>query len=133
MTDEKSAFLFIDDASIESLDGVVQGVVPAKKVSPQPLIEKDRAWEDEWLIGSYINVLYDDDENIFKMWYGVGRKLSEARGDQADGLAYAVSQDGIHWEKPVLNLFEDGGSKENNLVFPFFRWGAGTGVMKRPH
>ena len=132
MTDEKSAFLFIDDASIESLDRVVQGVVPAKKVSPQPLIEKDRAWEDEWLIGSYINVLYDDEENIFKMWYGVGRKLSEARGDQADGLAYAVSQDGIHWEKPVLNLFEDGGSKENNLVFPFFRWGAGTGVMKDP-
>ena len=132
MTDEKSAFLFIDDASIESLDCVVQGVVLAKKVSPQPLIEQDRAWEDEWLIGSYINVLYDDDENIFKMWYGVGRKLSAARGDQADGLAYAVSQDGIHWEKPVLNLFEDGGSKENNLVFPFFRWGAGTGVMKDP-
>ena len=99
MTDDKSAFLFIDDACIESLDRVVQGVVPAKKVSPQPLIEKDRAWEDEWLIGSYINVTYDDDENIFKMWYGVGRKLSEARGDQADGLAYAVSQDGIHWEK----------------------------------
>ena len=132
MTDEKSAFLFIDDAFIESLDNVAKGVVPAKKVSPQPLLEKDQAWEAEWLIGSYINVMYDDDENIFKMWYGVGRKLSDARGDQADGLAYAVSQDGIHWEKPILNLFEDGGSKENNLVFPFFRWGAGTGVMKDP-
>ena len=43
MTDEKSAFLFIDDAVIESLDNVVKGVVPAKKVSPQPLIEKDQA------------------------------------------------------------------------------------------
>ena len=38
MTDEKSAFLFIDDDLIESLDNVVQGVVPAKKVSQQPLI-----------------------------------------------------------------------------------------------
>ena len=132
MTDEKSAFLFIDDEFIENLDNVAKGVVPAKKVSQQPLIEKDQAWEEEWLLGSYINVLYDDEENIFKMWYGVGRKLSDARGDQADGLAYAVSQDGLHWEKPILNLFEDGGSKENNLVFPFFRWGAGTGVMKDP-
>ena len=132
MTGEKQAFLFIDDTWIESLDNAVKGVIPAKKVSQQPLIEKDRAWEEEWHIGSYINVIYDDDENIFKMWYGVGRKLSEARGDQADGLAYAVSQDGLHWEKPVLNLFEDSGTKENNLVFPFFRWGAGTGVMKDP-
>ena len=132
MTDEKSAFLFIDDAYIERLDRVVKGVVAARKVSSQPLIERDRAWEDEWLIGSYINVIYDEEESLFKMWYGVGRKLSQARGDQADGLAYAVSQDGIHWEKPILNLFEDGGSKANNLVFPFFRWGAGTGVMKDP-
>ena len=70
MTDEKSAFLFIDDAFIENLDNVVKGVVPAKKVSQQPMIEKDQAWEEEWLIGSYINVMYDDDENVFKMWYG---------------------------------------------------------------
>ena len=132
MRDEKAAFLFIDDTFIENLDNVVQGVVPAKKVAPHPLLEKDRAWEEEWLIGSYINVLYDDEEDIFKMWYGVGRRLSAARGDEADGLAYAFSRDGMHWEKPVLNLFEDGGSKENNLVFPFFRWGAGTGVMKDP-
>ena len=86
MTDEKAAFLFIDNTLIENLDGVVQGVVPAKKASQQPLIEKDRAWEEEWLIGGYVNVLYDDDEDIFKMWYGVGRRLSEARGDVADGL-----------------------------------------------
>ena len=131
MTDEKSAFLFIDDTYIESLEGVVKGVVAAEKVSQQPLIEKDRAWEDEWMIGTYVNVIYDDEENIFKMWYGVSRNLSAAR-ESADGLAYAVSQDGIHWEKPVLNLVEDGGSKENNLVFPLFRWGAGTSVMKDP-
>ena len=132
MKDEKSAFLFIDDTYIEDLDHVVRGVVAAKKVSQGPLLEKDQAWEDEWQFGSYINVMYDIEDNIFKMWYSVRRQLSETRGDEADGLAYATSQDGIHWEKPILNLFEDAGSKENNLVFPFFRWGAGTGVMKDP-
>ena len=30
--------------------------------------------------------------------------------------AYAVSDDGIHWEKPVLNLVDTPWGKENNLV-----------------
>lgn len=132
MADEKTAFLFIDDTHVENFDNIERGVTAAEKVSTRPLIEKDQAWEKDWLIGSYINVIYDEEDGVFKMWYGVGRKLSDARGDQADALAYAVSQDGLHWEKPVLNLFEDDGSTNNNLVFPFFRWGAGTGVMKDP-
>ena len=32
MTDEKAAFLFIDNTLIENLDGVVQGVVPARRL-----------------------------------------------------------------------------------------------------
>ena len=132
MKSEKSAFLFIDDTWIDSLENVMKGVVPAEKISQEPLIGKDQPWEAEWLIGSYVNVIYDNEDDVFKMWYGVGKKLSEARGDQSDGLAYAVSKDGLNWEKPILNLFEDSGSTANNLVFPFFRWGAGTSVMKDP-
>ena len=111
MTDKGTAYLFIDDAHIESLESATKGVVPAQKVSDQPLIEKTEPWEEEWRIGSYINVIYDDEDDLFKMWYGVGRRLSDARGEEADGLAYAVSQDGYHWEKPILNLVEDGGKQ----------------------
>ena len=132
MEDKGSAVLFIDDASIERLDGVVKGVMPAAKASAEPLIVRDQPWEDDWLIGTYINVIHDEVDGLYRMWYGVGRQLSDARGEQEDGLAYAVSEDGLHWEKPVLDLVEDGGSKANNLVFPFFRWGAGTGVMRDP-
>ena len=81
------------------------------------MIEKDESWEEGWRIGSYINVIYDDEDDLFKMWYGVGRKLSDVRGEEADALAYAISRDGYHWEKPVLNLVEDNGSTANNLVF----------------
>ena len=132
MTEKKLAYLFLDDCNIQSLDGVAHGVVPARKVFDKPLIVKDQPWEQHWHIGGYINVMYDHDDKLFKLWYGVGRKLSDARGEQTGGLAYAVSQDGIKWEKPILNLVEDNGSKANNLVFPMFRWGAGTGVMKDP-
>ena len=130
--DEKSSLLFIDDKHIESLDHVAQGVVAASKISPEPVIEADQPWEREWIIGSYVNVMYDDEDNLFKMWYGANRQLSDTVGDEAGGVAYAFSQDGIHWEKPILDLFEDGGSKANNLVFPIMRWGLGTGVMKDP-
>ena len=129
---EKSAYLFIDDTHIQDLEGVVKSVTPASKVSPKPLIKMDQPWEKEWVQGSYINVIYDAEESLFKMWYGAGRRYSDDWSDEGDGLAYAFSEDGIHWEKPVLGLFEDGGSKENNLVHPIIRWGAGGSVMKDP-
>ena len=93
MTNGKSAFLFIDDTYIENLDSVAKGVVPAEKVSQRPLIEKDQAWEDEWHIGSYINVMYDDEENIFKMWYGLWAKDTL---DHEAVMAYATSTDGFY-------------------------------------
>ncbi len=132
MSDYRSSYLFIDDTHIHALDAVRAGVVPAAKVSAEPLIAVDRPWEADWRIGSYINVLRDPEDGLFKMWYGVGRQLGDKRGEEANGLAYAFSHDGLHWEKPVLNQIEDNGSTENNLVFPFFRWGAGTGVMRDP-
>ena len=44
MIDKGTAYLFIDDAHIESLEGATKGVVPAQEVSDQPLIEKDEPW-----------------------------------------------------------------------------------------
>ena len=132
MKDDKSTFLFIDDTHLETVDKVRRGVAVATRVSQEPLIVADSPWEREWHIGAYVNVIYDDAEEVFKMWYGVGRTLSDTRGEDENALAYAVSEDGLRWEKPVLNLVEDGGSSENNLVFPFMRWAAGTGVMKDP-
>ena len=62
------------------------------------------------------NVIYDPDEKLFKMWYAVcGQSANEywLRGVKS---AYATSADGIHWEKPVLNMFEVRGSKANNYM-----------------
>ena len=131
MSQGKVTCLFIDDVFIESLEGLVKGVVPAEKVSDEPLIQHDQPWEDGWRMG-YVNIIYDEEEKLFKMWYNVGRRFPPARGQEGDSLAYAVSKDGINWEKPIVNIVEDNGSKENNLLFPFFRWAAGNGVMKDP-
>src|SRR5205823_11299066 len=55
----------------------------------------------------------------FHMWY-----IGDGDRDQVDQekstaylhLLYAVSDDGIHWEKPNLGLVDYNGSKNNNLV-----------------
>lgn len=132
MTDHQLTYLFIDESKIEHLDNVVQGVGPATKIGDQPLLRCDQPWAKDWEFGGYTNVMYDADDGLFKMWYNVRRPLSEQRGEEADGLAYAFSEDGINWQTPVLNLVEDNGSTDNNLVFPFFRWGAGNSVFKDP-
>jgi hypothetical protein len=43
------------------------------------------------------------------------------------GICYAVSRDGIRWEKPNLGLVEFRGNKENNLIW---RGPHGAGVFK---
>ncbi len=40
-------------------------------------------------------VWYDPTDNLFKMWYHAG---------WFDGVAYATSKDGIHWERPSLEV-----------------------------
>ena len=131
MSQNKVSCLFIDDDFIESTEGLVKGVLPAEKVSDEPLIKNDQPWEAGWRV-SYVNVIYDEEEKLFKMWYNVGRRSSPVRGQEADALAYAVSEDGLNWKKPIVNIVEDNGSTENNLLFPFFRWAAGHGVIKDP-
>ena len=130
-SDNRVSCLFIDDSFIESTEGLQKGVLPADKVSHEPLIKNDQPWEVGWRT-SYVNVIYDEADRLFKMWYNVGRRLGLERGQEADALAYAVSEDGLNWQKPIVNLVEDQGSKQNNLLFPFFRWAAGHSVMKDP-
>ena len=125
---ERDTFLFIDDSAIESLDGCAKGVQEAIKVEGTGnLLPMDQPFEEGWHSGTYINVIYDDEERIFKAWYCVSRTLSDKRAETEDALAYATSVDGLKWDKPILNIHG-----ENNLVFPWLRWSTGHGVIKDP-
>jgi len=77
---------------------------------PRPrgvVITADQPWE-KW-IGGPKYVGWRKDGRLECYYYADGAPVKEATG-------YAVSEDGIHWEKPHLNLVEILGSKENNLV-----------------
>ena len=98
--------LFVDDYVIEDLKGVTKTLHQPVKHAGNPLIIKDQLWEDGG--PGYSTVLYDREEKIFKLWYGFW--IEDAKPSE-QVLCYAISQDGVHWEKPVINE-EDG----NNTV-----------------
>lgn len=91
--------------------------------------DRPKRWEAR-LDNVYPSVIYDEDEGLFKCWYksfiydGPSNHTALAQrprqpyrqGKREEGLLYAVSADGIHWEKPALNIIEFEGSSANNLV-----------------
>ena len=109
--------LLFDDAVIESQQGLRRCWHQAVKHpggSVLPIVQKG---ESGWQAGMpmcFGSVLFDEDEGLFKMWYGLheGGELDDA----ASVLAYATSVDGIEWNRPALRLLEYRGTINNNVV-----------------
>jgi len=111
-------WLLIDDASVLERENLTRRVNPARKHG-EPVIRTDAPWDTATDGFSGMNVIYDEEESIFKMWYTV----NSYHGGTSDGrrkLAYATSMDGVHWDKPELGLVEHNGSKKNNYILPEF-------------
>ena len=110
--------LFIDDKFIESSEGVTLVMNPPYQTG-EILLTTDQPWEQGAYIGSYNSILKEEgpDGPRIRLWYD----LIEGKGVPGNGfraVAYAESEDGVHFRKPILKLVELKGSKENNLVFP---------------
>ena len=109
--------LFLDDYLIASLTRVKRTVEPARKFQGNPVLWPTEKWEETRAL-LYGSILRDDGK--FRMWYLSGHSV-----------AYAESDDGIHWTKPRLDLTLVGGERSNVLfakkniydgpdAFPFF-------------
>ena len=100
--------LFVDDHFVETMDRVVRVVQQPQRISPEPVLTKDRPWEGDVL--QMPCVLWDPEQQVFHMYYWSAR-------DEGIYTCYARSKDGIRWEKPILNLHAGpDGSKKNNFV-----------------
>jgi len=112
----KTKFLLIDDAHLLEVHNLQRKVNQAIK-HPDPVLQLDAPWDtDKSDSFDYINVLYDEQEDLFKMWYVVVGVFPGEYWERGRKTAYATSKDGIHWEKPIMNLVEVNGSKENNYI-----------------
>ena len=99
--------LFVDDFLIEQTDLSAE-YHSVEKYEANPIFAPETPWETE---GSPCacpksgGVFYDEDEKIFKMWY---------EGGWLHHLCYATSKDGIHWDRPLLDLVEG-----TNIILPY--------------
>jgi len=108
--------LFLDKHLLESLD---EGA-SLRLHQPTPrddAFATDKPWEGNMC--GYFTVIQDGDRYL--MYYRTGHCVLENTENQPDHfvitVAVALSDDGIHWERPNLGLFEHNGSKQNNIVW----------------
>ena len=62
--------------------------------------------------------LYDDEEDLFKMWYYAVNMELYNRDRTGMYICYATSKDAVTWDKPELGICESEESTANNIVYP---------------
>ena len=96
--------LFADDTGIASCENVARTIHPAR-TAQAPVIEPDRPWEGG-RVYVYGSVYQDEATRQLRLWYA-----------SIGAVLYATSDDGIHWDKPALDIHTaSGGLKTNNIV-----------------
>lgn len=73
----------------------------------------DASWEGS---GSGYHTVFQDDD-LYRMYYKAWQHVAGDLKPHGIFGGYAESQDGIHWVKPELGIFEFNGSKKNNIVW----------------
>ena len=111
-------YLVIDNKDLLEINNLKRKVNQAIK-HPEPIFKMDAPWDTENDMFNYLNVLYDEEDKSFKMWYDITKHVKGQYNEGGRITAYAVSEDGIHWQKPVMDMIEVNGSKKNNYILPF--------------
>ncbi len=116
--------LLLDPRVVKSAENakLVPGTIT--KESRNPLIQADKPWENS-MNNLYPNLLWDEEETVFKLWYKCVLADPEAIA-KMDGpstihevgwyLLYATSKDGLTWDKPSLGLHAYNGDRNTNIV-----------------
>lgn len=126
---KRTVFLMLDSTNIDKTSNASLEVGTVTKNPGNPLFVEDQPWEMRF-DNFYGNVIYDEDEGIYKCWYSPfiidhsskgmsieqrSREYQPPRGRHM-GLCYATSKDGVTWEKPALGIVEYKGDNQNNIV-----------------
>ena len=112
--DDPHLHLLIDDDEIDARWNLTRSIARPDARTYDPIMGPDRPWEGE-AAGLWASILYDAELRQYRMWY----RSFDYRRPHADQnfLNYAVSQDGLAWEKPNLGLIEFEGSRDTNLFY----------------
>ncbi len=118
--------LFVDNALIARVSNVTREIHQPVRYPGNPVLEA--AGNAHAFV---LKVLPFDESPYFRMWYwSISDWHDWGAGNEIRcGMSYAVSDDGIHWERPRLNLYQVEGIEEENIVLPY---GPMHGVFYEP-
>ena len=142
---KREKYLVLDSRIIESTKNAKLILGQITKHESNPLFVEDQPWEPRY-DNMYPNVIYDEEENLYKCWYCpfiVDQRTTETNPDRRkpsltpymnarpagreEAMLYATSADGINWTKPNLGIVNFNGNSNNNIVS---RGLSGAGVIK---
>jgi hypothetical protein len=120
--------LFLDNLIIEACQDMTKTFHQPTKDPANPVIKQDKPWENSLFFQSANHVVCRDSQNgLFKCWY---EDVIDGSPEYSlfDGRqCYAESTDGIHWEKPELDIVVENGRKTNIVL------GAGADGIESAH
>ena len=108
--------LFLDDGIVESMAGVRRTLHELRKDHRNPLIVPDMPGEESGVV-VYGSVIREADHR-WRMWY-LACRSNRGQGERIirnHAMAYAESEDGIHWRKPLLGVEEVDGLPTNRVL-----------------
>ncbi len=101
--------IFVDQHLIEKLSNVRQ--VLHHPHNEGEVLKFDRTWEGNF--SAYCTIIKDG--TIYRAYYRGVREAGKD-GNESEVTCYAESEDGIHWKKPDLGIYEISGTRKNNVV-----------------
>jgi len=103
--------LFLDDELIAYTRNIRREVQQAQKHEGNPIITREYPWEARHAT-IYGSVLRDEARGVFRMWYN-------AYGEDyynKQVMAYAESEDGVNWVKPMMDVRTWEGYERTNIL-----------------
>lgn len=106
--------LLAHSALIEDRRGVERRLTPPIRQAA-PVLAPEHPWEHRRVFQP--NILPDETRGRLRMWYGTIPDFKPGDAMPPYTLLYAESDDGVHWEKPLLDIIPDGGHARTNMVY----------------
>lgn len=105
--------LFVDDHDVLYRSGTKRVLQQPRSHAANPVIAETKPWE---LAIAYCSVIRDPKTGKYSAWYQsyAGNRAQDPTRRVV--VCYAESNDGVHWRKPNLGLFDFNGDKNTNIV-----------------
>ncbi len=106
--------LFVDDHDVLYRSGTRRVLQPLKRFAGNPILKGgDRPWEAAI---AWMSIYRNPDTGHYQLWYqAFAGDVTQDRTRRCT-VAYAESEDGIHFTRPGLGLFDFNGIKDTSIV-----------------